>query len=139
MAGASKVAVAWAWVLGALFIYAGALKFWRPDLLLADIESYHLLPYRLAYLWSYFLPALEIVGGVALYHHAWRKVAAGLLLALCVIFILALLSAWARGLDISCGCFGGAETKANYPVLIGRDLLLAAGLGWILRGRVQAP
>jgi putative oxidoreductase len=137
MAGASKVAVACAWVIGALFVYAGALKFWRPDLLLADIESYRLLPYRLAYLWSYYLPALEIVGGVALYHRAWRRVAAGLLLALCIVFIVALFNAWARGLDISCGCFGGAETKANYPALIGRDLLLASGLVWILRCRVQ--
>lgn len=118
-----------------MFVYAGALKFWRPDPLLADIETYRLLPYRLAYLFSYYLPALEIVFGLALYHRAWRKVAAGMLLALCAIFIFALFSAWARGLDVSCGCFGRSETKANYLALIGRDLLL--GLGCLLVVRLD--
>lgn len=133
MAGASKVTLAFAWVIGALFVYAGALKFWRPDLLLADIETYRLLPYRLAYLFSYYLPALEIVVGLALYHRTWRKVAAGMLLALCAVFVFALFSAWARGLDISCGCFGRSENRDNYLALIGRDLLLGSGCLYIVK------
>jgi hypothetical protein len=45
------------------------------------------------------------------------------------VFLIALSSAWVRGLDIRCGCFGKDEVSTNYPMLLTRDaLLLAAAL-----------
>jgi len=127
MAGAKRVTEeALSWVVGGLFLYAGVLKLLRPDALLVDIQSYQLVPYRLAYLASYYLPALEIICGAGLLYRGLRRESATLLFLLTAVFILALAAAWVRGLDISCGCFGGTDAKANYPLLIGRDVLIAA-------------
>ena len=120
-----------AWLVAGLFIYAGLRKGLRPDLFLADIESYHLVPYRLAYAAAYGLPALEGVAGLALLYRPYRSAGAWVLLGLTVVFIVALGQAWGRGLDISCGCFGKAEVAANYPWLISRDMILAIALGWL--------
>ena len=57
----------------------------------------------------------------------------------CVAFIIGISSAWARGLSIDCGCFGGGRARpatrpAKYPWEIARDvgllLLLSAWLVW---------
>ena len=54
-----------------------------------------------------------------------------------VAFIVGIASAWARGLQIDCGCFGGGGTRPDasdeYPWEIARDvglLLLSLWLVW---------
>ena len=49
-----------------------------------------------------------------------------------------MLSAWARGLTIDCGCFGGGGYNANvtawtYLSEILRDLVFAAGAAWVVK------
>jgi len=119
-----------AWALGGLFLYAGAIKISDPGILLADIEGYRLLPYELAWGAALFLPPFEIFCGLALFLPGWRRSAAVLLSVLMAAFTIALLSAWVRGLDIQCGCFGKAEEGAetNFFWLVGRDLAILAGL-----------
>ena len=60
-----------------------------------------------------------------------------------VAFIIGIASAWARGLQIDCGCFGGggfdADATAKYPWEIARDvglLLLSLWLVWRPRTRL---
>jgi len=133
MARASSI-IQWAitLILSGLFIYAGVIKMLRPDLLLVDIQSYDLVPYLVAYLGALLLPPLQIVTGLGLLVRSLRKVSATILLLLMLVFIAALISAWSRGLDISCGCFGKSETAANYPLLVVRDLTLIFGLSAVL-------
>ena len=114
------------YLISAVFIYAGIIKYVRPDLLLVDIQSYNILPHRLAYFGAFLLPPVEIVAGIGVIYARYRKVAAGTLFFLTVIFIVALSSAWIRGLDISCGCFGKHKLEVNYPWLIFRDLVIAS-------------
>lgn len=121
-----------AWLLGALFLYAGALKLVHPDALVTDIQSYDLVSYRVAYLGAYGLPALEVVAAFCLFFRDFRLAATWLLAVLTAVFIIALSTAWVRGIDITCGCFGESETKANYPFLVGRDILIIIGFGFIL-------
>ena len=128
-----------AWGIGGVFIYAGVLKFMNPPALLADIESYRLVTYRIAWLGAALLPALELVCGAALFSRVFRREAAMILGVLTVVFMIALASAWLRGLDISCGCFGASRAQAGYPLLIGRDLLLGAGLGAIVFLETKRP
>ena len=120
-------------ILVVLFTYAGVIKMIRPDKFLADVESYRMIPYEMAWLVSLYLPPLEIVSGLSLLIPIFRKVTAGLLLLLMGLFVIAIAVAWARGLDISCGCFGSSKMEINYLWLIFRDLLIIAGLVYFLK------
>jgi uncharacterized membrane protein YphA (DoxX/SURF4 family) len=116
-------------VLAGIFIYAGLIKYLHPDVFLVDIEGYRLLPYPLAWVLAFYLPPVEIICGVLLlFSGIYRRSAAVILIVLMLLFMIAILSAWIRGLDISCGCFGAAKNSTNYPLLIIRDLVIFVGL-----------
>src|SRR2546423_2857466 len=93
-------------MLGALFVYAGALKALIPARFAVDIENYRLVSRSVAVLMALYLPGLEIVCGVALLVGRAMRGARWLITAMMLVFIGALVSAAMRGLDISCGCFG---------------------------------
>ncbi len=97
-------AVALALLLG----YAGAVKVADPDAFALAVGNYHLLPRVALTPIGYFLPALEVVAALALLTPPLRQ--AGWLLSsvLFSCFGLAVGSALARGIDVSCGCFGQA-------------------------------
>jgi hypothetical protein len=56
--------------------------------------------------------------------------------ALCLVFLVALLQAWFRGIDITCGCFGDSSVVSGVAYLpyVGRDLglVLIAVVLWRL-------
>lgn len=127
--------------VGAVFFYAGALKIADPQQFALDVHHYELTPWSLSVLAAVYLPWLEVLAGAAV---ITRRLHLGALLALGVltlIFTAALASAWARGLDISCGCFGkeAGAIKTNFPLVIGRDLVLLVAITWLfLRERRAA-
>ena len=126
--------------LSGLFLYAGKLKLLRPDQMLTDILSYQLVPYQVAWFAALVLPAVEIITAVALWIGSLRREAVWMIWGMMAVFIVALALAWGRGLDISCGCFGKSETEANYPWLIGRDVLIALTAGGVYlldRNKIQ--
>ena len=116
------------WVVGAVFVYAGVLKALDPTQFAADIDNFRLLPYLMSCVVGVYLPWLEIVAGATFALGVWMRGAALLLGGLLVIFFIALSSAWFRGLDISCGCFGRASNKSNYPLSLLMDAALFAAL-----------
>ncbi len=141
-----KTVISWSLrvIMAGLFLYAGFVKAMQPDIFLRDIESYRLLPYQASLLVALYLPWLEITAGLALLLPSWSRASAGLLAGLMTVFLVAIISAWARGLDISCGCFGATEAKTNYPWLMLRDCLMLAALLIIVklsasRKRVATP
>lgn len=113
--------------LAGVFIYAGAVKAPWPRRFAVDVESYRLVSPAVAAVVAGYLPYLEIVGGLAI---LIPRVAAGATLVLGTLtggFLAALISAWARGLEIRCGCFGaGDAATAAYPWWITRDVVLLA-------------
>lgn len=114
--------------IASLFIYAGTTKAWDVASFERAIAGFQLAPPWMVSFLATYLPWLEIVCGLGL---LWRLTCLGataLIGALTIIFILALAYAWWRGLDITCGCFGGTG-DANYPWLIARNMLIAAGIG----------
>jgi putative oxidoreductase len=128
--------IAWAAKLtvAGVFVYAGALKVIHPEQLQVDIERYRLISSTMAWRVAAMLPYLEIFSALALLHP--RAAAGGriMLATLLVVFIAALISAWMRGLNVACGCFGNAAAeKPNYAWWISRDLMLLATLGWLHR------
>jgi putative oxidoreductase len=118
--------------LAVLFLWAGIRKVMEPELFLQDIESYELLPYRWAWLTSIWLPFLEITAAAALLTtRRWAQAGAFLIGGMLLVFLAAIISAWARGLSLSCGCFGSSDEPANYPWLVVRDLLMVGLVGVI--------
>jgi uncharacterized membrane protein YphA (DoxX/SURF4 family) len=119
-------------VLAFVFIYAGTIKFLHPEAFLADIEGYRLLDYNAAWFLAFYLPPLEIICGVGVLLPLRYRMASAILLSVLVgVFVVAILSAWFRGLDISCGCFGGTESHTHYPSLLLRDIAMLAGLVFV--------
>ena len=110
--------------LGALFVYAGALKVLAPQAMADDIANYHLLPGILVPLVAVTVPWIELFAGLALVLGLFGRGAALLVAALLVVFTAALSQALLRGIDLACGCFGGAETADGWTVI--RDVVLLA-------------
>lgn len=119
-------------VIGGVWIWAGALKLGDSYQSVQAVRAYELLPESLVEPVGYLLPVLEVVVGVALVAGVLTRGAAVVSALLFVAFIIGIASAWARGLQIDCGCFGGGgydpNASAAYPWEIARDaaLLLAS-------------
>ncbi|NQV30006.1 MAG: DoxX family membrane protein [Candidatus Marinimicrobia bacterium] len=99
--------------LGLLFVYASLDKIWHPGLFAKAISNYRLLPLPLLQLSAIILPWLELTCGVALILNRYHRAANLVIGSLLLIFILAILSAMARGLDFNCGCFGVSSEETN--------------------------
>jgi uncharacterized membrane protein YphA (DoxX/SURF4 family) len=117
-------------VVGGVWIVAGWLKLPDPAASVRAVRAFDLLPEAIVPTVGHGLPILEIIVGVMLVAGAGTRVAAAVSFVLQVAFIIGIASAWARGLQIECGCFGGGGTAANasdkYPWDIARDTGLAA-------------
>ena len=119
-------------LVGGVFVVAGALKLPDPAAAVRAVRAYRLLPEALVAPVAFGLPAVEIAVGLALLAGVFVRTAAIASAVLLAVFIAAVGSAWARGLQIDCGCFGnGGQVAAGqtaYPAEILRDiaLLLAA-------------
>jgi uncharacterized membrane protein YphA (DoxX/SURF4 family) len=122
-------------VLGGVLLVAGGLKIADPEASVQAVEAYELLPRSLETPVGWALPFVEVALGLLLITGFGTRVSAvgaGVLMAL---FIAAVASAWARGLTIDCGCFGGGgqvapgETKYLQEIL--RDAGLLALAGWL--------
>jgi len=118
------------WIVALVFIYAGFMKILNPSLFAEQIDNYRMLPYWLVTITAVILPWLELLCGFLLIAGKWRGGAASLLTLLTLVFLIAIGSAMARGLDITCGCFGMTEagSKVGWSK-IGEDILLLALCG----------
>jgi len=93
------------WIIALVFIYAGITKILNPVSFAQDIDNYRILPYFLVTVLAMILPWLEILCGFLLIIGRLQHGAMLVLLSLTAIFLIAIISAVFRGLDISCGCF----------------------------------
>jgi len=123
-------------LLGGLFLYAGVVKAQDVTAFAGSIAAYRLLPYQLNYMLAAVLPYIEVIAGVLLLTNQRVRPAALLCGLLTLVFIAALLSAWARGLEISCGCFDPqAKTSIGEALLRDLGLLVLAHFSFHLRNR----
>lgn len=112
--------------LGSVFGYAGFVKILNPAAFYRVVEAYHLTGDRVSWGLSHYLPWLELTTGAVLILGAWKKQALEIMGGLLVMFIPALVLAWSRGMDMSCGCFGNHPGPTAYLSALSRDLLLLA-------------
>jgi uncharacterized membrane protein YphA (DoxX/SURF4 family) len=82
------------------------------------------------------LPWLEIGLGVALLAGVATRLVAAFSAALLLVFVAGVTQAWARGLSIDCGCFGGGGAVTPGETAYGRELLRDVGFlllaGWLV-------
>ncbi len=124
-------------LLGGVLLVAGALKLPALGESVNAVMAYRLLPYDLVPVVGTALPFVEVALGLLLLTGTYTRVAGILGGLVMVAFIIAIASAWARGLSLDCGCFGGGgeispeAARAAYPWEIARDVgLLACGV-WL--------
>ena len=125
-------------VTGGVWVVAGALKFPDPAASVRAVRAYDLLPEAVVPTVGHLLPVVEVVIGVALLVGLLTRPVAVVSALLLVAFVVGIAAAWARGLSIDCGCFGGggfdADATETYPWEIARDLgLLALSLWLVVR------
>jgi uncharacterized membrane protein YphA (DoxX/SURF4 family) len=115
--------------LGGVLIVAGAIKIPYPYKAAAAMRAYELLPNSLASFFGYILPWFEVGLGLLLILGVATRMTGLVGALLMLLFIGAISSAWARGLTIDCGCFGGggqvAAGETKYLEEIIRDIALA--------------
>lgn len=121
-------------LLGGVLLVAGGLKVTKPTDSANAVAAYKLLPTNVAHLFGYALPWLEVALALLLIVGILIRPAALIGGFIMVVFTAAIASAWARGLLIDCGCFGGggeidpsfaAQVHRTYFIEIMRDLGLA--------------
>ena len=115
-------------IVGGVFIYAGSIKALDPVRFGLDIDNYKSLPWFISVRLAFYLPWLEILCGLALIFRFLYRGGLSILTALILVFIGATIAAKARGLDITCGCFGHASEHWSFPQHMAIDLAILVGL-----------
>ena len=121
--------------LGGVLLIAGAIKVPNLPKSAMAVRAYEVLPITLANFLGYTLPWIEIGLGLLLIVGVLVKISGALGALTILTFIIAITQAWARGLSIDCGCFGGGGTinpeDTKYLSEIIRDIGLM-GMGIFL-------
>jgi uncharacterized membrane protein YphA (DoxX/SURF4 family) len=92
-------------VVGVLFLVAGLEKIAHIDTFAASIQNYRLTSPQIAVILATVLPWAELFSGLGVLMGIWTRGSALLTSVFLAVFTLAVISAIARHMDISCGCF----------------------------------
>lgn len=112
-------------LLGIYFCYAAVDKILNIDQFAEIIYNYHFLPGWAINIMAVFMPMVEMVAGLALILGIWPRGATVVIGLMLVMFLIALTSAYIRGIDINCGCFStSAKGKSSALNIILRDIPL---------------
>ena len=118
------------WILGIIFIYAGATKLFEPRVFAVLIEAYGIVPDALVYPVAILLPLLEVVAGVGILLDIRGSL--GIICGLTLIFMMILGYGIHMGLDVDCGCFGPEDPEARafhgLRQALMRDMILLADI-----------
>lgn len=113
--------------VGGVFVIAAIPKIMNPVEFANSLNAYQILPQYALGITTWLLPWIECIFGLLLalgYVMRLSLMVIGLLL---LVFLIAIVSAMMRGLNINCGCFGRNEVVGWNVVF--RDIGLLAVLG----------
>ena len=125
-------------LLAGVWAWAALAKVADPDAAVRAVRAYQLLPEPLVSPVAWGLPFAELALALLLAVGLATRLAAAFSAVLLGVFMVAIASAWARGLQIHCGCFGGGGAATgvqagDYLMELVRDaalLAVAVGLAW---------
>jgi uncharacterized membrane protein YphA (DoxX/SURF4 family) len=119
-------------VLAGVFLVAATPKLLDPAAFATAIANFRVFPDALVNAIATLVPALELVGALALLT-PWRRGGALLLAGMLLAFTTLLAVSLARGLDLDCGCFGShggqggtSQTDPVSPLHLLRNVALLA-------------
>jgi uncharacterized membrane protein YphA (DoxX/SURF4 family) len=126
------LAVVWTW--------AAISKIADPDASVRAVRAYRILPEVLVEPVGWGLPFLELGLALLLAAGLATRLVAAVSAALLVVFMIGIVTAWARGLRIDCGCFGGGgdDPTAGTGTYL-RDLVRDGGLVVVAVGLTMWP
>ncbi|MBI3005002.1 MAG: DoxX family membrane protein [Ignavibacteriales bacterium] len=116
--------------IGFVFVFASVDKVAQPDEFAISIDNYKLLTDEMATLTATVLPWVELLSGLGILAGVYFRGTSLLASMMSLIFVLAVGSALARGLDISCGCFSQDPNvgKINWEKIVQNILLVGFSL-----------
>jgi len=97
------LSVALRFFLGGIFIYASIDKILNPALFARAVFNYEMLPYWAVNFFALIMPWVEFAAGVLLVLGLFTRASSSLILAMLVMFGIAITQALLRGLEIDCG------------------------------------
>jgi putative oxidoreductase len=119
-------------LLGGLFIYASLGKLFHPLDFARIVAGYQMIPEPLLALVAAILPFLEFIAGLLLLAGLWTVPALLWIGLLLLVFIVGIVQAMVRGLNIDCGCFSLASHEKN----LGLETLLRDAVLLLLWGQL---
>ncbi len=114
-------------ILGVTFIWASLDKIANPGGFALSIYNYRMLPHETINFSAIVMPWLELVTGILIIAGIFMRGSAFWIGLMLLVFIIALSSALARGLDIDCGCFSVDGGHGVDTGLLIRDILMFFG------------
>ena len=122
--------------LAAVWLVSGTLKATDLDQTVVAVRAYDVLPRAAVDVVAAVLPFFEIALGLLLLLGIGTRLVAVICGGLLLVFIGGVAQAWARGLSIDCGCFGGGGAVAPgataYVQEIVRDAGFLALAAWLV-------
>jgi hypothetical protein len=112
-------------LISGFFLLTGLSKLPETAEFTRAILRYQIVEAGLAWYAALWFPWMEVVCATSLWFSRLRLAAIWLLAGLLLMFEGVLLSAWIRGLDISCGCLGTIGDTGVTDALIRNIVLLA--------------
>ena len=114
--------------LGGVFAYAAWTKLSQPwELFAMGVDSYQVLPLKWVELVARTLPWLELAVGALLIVGRCMRLAGSVTSVLLIVFFTLMVRAYAKGMEINCGCFGPGE-MVSWRTLLRDGSLLAGSL-----------
>jgi uncharacterized membrane protein YphA (DoxX/SURF4 family) len=122
---------------GGVFLYTGWAKLQDIDDTIRSVRNYQLLPEAIVPTVGSALPILELILGVLLVAGVLTRYVSVVTGLMSLAFFIGIVTAWARGLQIQCGCFGNSGfTPDPVPGYV-RELVLNAAImlacAWLFR------
>lgn len=120
-------------IIGGVYVYVAWNKLINPEEFAKAIKNYEMLPLQAINIIAITLPYIELFAGLFLIFGFYKKGSSAILGLTLVVFIFALTSAYARGLNIDCGCGFTSTTqesssKTDLLVRIFQDILMLIGV-----------
>ena len=123
-------------IVGVVDIWAGLAKFSDPAGNVRQVRAFRILPEAVVPTVGHALPTVELIIGTALLLGLFTRAFAVLASLFFIAFIIGIAAAWARGMEINCGCFGSsgvpADPQRQYAIDIARDVGLLICSLWLV-------